>query len=57
MGENCQIDCGATIGGDPESCDPEAWGITVLGPGAVIGEGENVAPKTMLNRDHKEVRR
>ena len=57
VGENCQIDCGATIGGDPESCDPEAWGITVLGPGAVIGEGENVAPKTMLNRDHKEVRR
>lgn len=57
VGENCQIDCGATIGGDPESCDPEAWGITVLGPGTVIGEGENVAPKTMLNRDHKEVRR
>ena len=57
VGENCQIDCGAKIGGDPESCDPATWGITVLGPGSVIAENEVVAPNTMLNRDHKEVRR
>ena len=57
VGENCQIDSGAKIGGDPESCDPATWGITVLGPGAVIGENEVVPPHTMLNRDHKEVRR
>ena len=57
VGENCQVDAGAKVGGTPESCDPDTWGITVLGPGAVIGENEVVPPHTMLNRDHKEVRR
>ena len=57
VGENCQVDAGAKVGGTPESCDPDTWGITVLGPGAVIGENEIVPPHTMLNRDHKEVRR
>ena len=51
------MDAGAKVGGTPESCDPDTWGITVLGPGAVIGENEIVPPHTMLNRDHKEVRR
>ena len=57
LGENCQVEENASIGGDPEACDPAVWGITVLGPGTDIGQGEVVPPHTMLNRDHKEVRR
>ena len=48
---------GAQVGGEPENYDPEAWGITVLGPGAVIAAGETVKPNTMLNAEHKEVSR
>ena len=57
LGENCQVEAGAVVGGDPESCDPDAWGITVLGPGTAIAAGETVKPKTMLNREHQEVSR
>ena len=57
VGENCTVECNAKIGETPENYDPEKWGITVLGPGAVIAEGTVVAPKTMLNRDLKEVAR
>ena len=57
LGENCKVDSGAKIGDNPEACDPETWGITVLGPGCTIAENEIVAPKIMLNRDHKEVPR
>ena len=37
------------------TCDPEQWGISVVGPAAAIADGETVAPKTMLNRNHEEV--
>jgi glucose-1-phosphate adenylyltransferase len=57
LGENCQVEAGAAVGADPESCDPESWGITVLGPGTAIAAGEIVKPKTMLNSEHKEVSR
>ena len=57
LGENCQVEAGAVVGGDPESCDPDQWGITVLGPGTTIAAGEVVKPKTMLNSEHKEVSR
>ena len=57
LGENCQVEAGATVGENPENCDPEKWGVTVLGPGTAIGAGEVVAPNSMLNRDHKEVSR
>lgn len=57
LGENSVVDADAKVGGDPESCDPETWGITVLGPGVHIAQGETVAPKTMLNSEHKEVAR
>ena len=57
LGENVQVDAGAVVGADPESCDPDAWGITVLGPGTAIAAGETVKPKTMLNREHQEVSR
>ena len=57
LGENCLVDAGAVVGGTPESCDPDKWGVTVLGPGASVGAGENIAPNSMINRDHKEVSR
>ena len=57
IGENCTIEAGATVGGNPEDSDPDEWGIAVLGPNTVIGAGEAVAPKTMLNSEHKEVSR
>ncbi len=57
LGENVQIGAGATVGGDPMDYDPNVWGISVVGPGGVIADGETVAPKTMLNRNHEEVRR
>ncbi|MBD5162941.1 MAG: glucose-1-phosphate adenylyltransferase [Oscillibacter sp.] len=57
LGENCQVEAGAQVGGNPEDYDPDEWGITVLGPGAVISAGETVKPKTMLNSEHKEVSR
>ena len=57
LGENVTVDCNAKIGEAPENYDPEKWGITVLGPGASIAADEVVAPKTMLNRELKEVSR
>jgi len=51
------VDAGAVVGADPESCEPDEWGITVLGPGTAIAAGEIVKPKTMLNSEHKEVSR
>ena len=57
LGENAQVDCNAKIGESPENYDPEKWGITVLGPGTSIAADEVVAPKTMLNRELKEVSR
>ena len=57
LGENCQVDAGAVVGADPESCEPDEWGITVLGPGTAIAAEETVKPKTMLNSEHKEVSR
>jgi len=57
IGENCQVEAGAMVGANPEDCDPDKWGITVLGPGAAIGAGEVVPPKMMLNSEHKEVSR
>ena len=57
LGENSQVAEGAKVGGDPADCEPDTWGITVLGPGCAIAEDEIVAPKTMLNRDHQEVHR
>lgn len=44
LGENCQVAENAKIGGDPESCDPETWGITVLGPGSTIEAARSSPP-------------
>ena len=55
LGEGVTVGAGAKVGGDPMTCDPEQWGISVVGPAAAIADGETVAPKTMLNRNHEEV--
>ena len=55
LGEGVTVGAGAKVGGDPMACDPEQWGIAVIGPAAAIADGETVAPKTMLNRNHEEV--
>lgn len=57
LGEDVQVGAGAKVGGDPLDYDPNLWGISVIGPGAVIADGETVLPKTMLNRCHEEVHR
>ena len=57
LGENVTVEADARIGENPEDYDATKWGITVLGPGATIAQGEVVAPNTMLNRDLKEVSR
>ena len=57
LGENVTVEANAKIGESPENYDSVKWGITVLGPGAAIAEGEVVAPNTMLNRELKEVSR
>ena len=36
-----QIGAGATVGGDPMDYDPNLWGISVIGPGGVIADGED----------------
>jgi len=57
LGEGVVVEQKAAVGGAPVDYDPDQWGISVLGPGAVVGEGETVLPKTMLDRNHKEVSR
>jgi len=57
LGEGVSVGENARVGGDPLDYEPEKWGICVLGPGAAAAGGEVVAPKTMLNRKHEEVRR
>ena len=57
LGEKVQIGADAKVGGDPMDYDPNRWGISVIGPGGVIEDGEIVAPNTMLNRCHEEVHR
>ena len=53
VGEECRIGRGAVVGAPPEeAADPEAWGIAVLGPRTCVTAGENVPPKTMLDRTH-----
>ena len=58
VGEDCRIGAGAVVGAAPETVeDPDKWGIAVLGPNTVVGPGEKVAPKTMLDKNHnREVR-
>ncbi len=57
LGEGAQVGEDANVGGDPMDYDPDKWGISVLGPGSVIADKETVAPNTMLNCHHEEVRR
>ena len=57
VGENCRIGRDAQVGAPPETVqDPDDWGVAVLGPGTVIGDGEIVPAKTLLDRHHGEVK-
>jgi len=57
LGEKSRVSRGARIGGAPEKAEnPDNWGIAVLGPGTVVSEGEQVAPKTLLDRTHGGVK-
>ena len=57
VGENCRIGRDAQVGAPPETAqDPDDWGVAVLGPGTVIGDGEIVPAKTLLDRHHGEVK-
>ncbi len=57
VGENCRIGRDAQVGAPPETAqDPDDWGVAVLGPGTVIGNGEIVSAKTLLDRHHGEVK-
>lgn len=57
VGESCRIGRDAQVGAPPETAqDPDDWGVAVLGPGTVIGDGEIVPAKTLLDRHHGEVK-
>ena len=57
VGENCRIGRDAQVGAPPETAqDPDDWSVAVLGPGTVIGDGEIVPAKTLLDRHHGEVK-
>ena len=57
LGENCRIGAGAKVGDDPESTDPDRWGLAVLGPGTVIEGGRVIPPKTVMDKNGQEVSR
>ncbi len=57
LGEGSLVAENAQVGAAPDDCSPDSWGIAVLGPGCAAAPGERIAPNTMLDRDHKEVRR
>ncbi len=54
VGENCHIGKDAVVGLPPELAeDHNAWGITVLGPGSVISDGEVVPAGAMREGEVK----
>jgi glucose-1-phosphate adenylyltransferase len=49
------VEDGAVIGAAPENVnDPDKWGITVVGQGAIIRSGQVVLPKTMVSNVNNE---
>ena len=55
LGEGCHVGRNCRVGANPEDCDPDNWGLTVLAPGCQLEEGRIVPAKTMLSRDGEEV--
>ncbi len=53
VGENAVIGENATVGARPEEYDGD-WGIAVVGPQAVINDGDTVPPKAMVYPDGKD---
>ena len=57
LGEGCHVGKDCRVGANPEDCDPDNWGLTILAPGCQLEEGRTVPAKTMLSRDGEEVSR
>jgi glucose-1-phosphate adenylyltransferase len=55
LGENCRVGENSRIGAAPESTSPEQWGLAVLAPDCEVAGGRVVLPKTMLDKNGKEV--
>lgn len=52
VAENAVIGKNAVIGERPEDVEKlEDWGVAVVGPNCVIGEGETVPPKAMIDAE------
>ncbi len=48
VAENAVIEENAKVGARQQDCEPEDWGIAVVGENVTIGKGETVAPKAMI---------
>ncbi len=55
VAENAVIEEGAVVGENPEKCaDLEKWGVSVVGPGVVVGKNATVKAQSMISEDVKE---
>ncbi len=48
VGENTKIEKNAQIGKSPSDCAIDSWGISVIGTGKVIAQGQVIAPKEIF---------
>ena len=55
LGEGCCIGKNCHVGGAPENCDPDNWGLTVLAPHCKLEDERVVKPGVMLDRAGEEV--
>ncbi len=55
VAENAVIEEGAVVGENPEKCENlEAWGVSVVGPGVVVGKNAKVKAQSMISENVKE---
>ncbi len=55
VAENAVIEEGAVVGENPEKCnDLDKWGVSVVGPGVVVGKKATVKAQSMISEDVKE---
>ncbi len=55
VAENAVVEEGAVVGENPEKCDNlEAWGVSVVGPGVVVGKNAKVKAQSMISENVKE---
>ncbi len=51
IAENVVVGEGASVGADPQTIDPDDFGITVIGAGVTLGDGVVVGAKEMIVED------